>query len=205
MKQTTKRFLSMVLGLVLIVASLMVYFQFISSAYDEIQLIKSQKIGRGLLLQNEQLAIEKVQNLISEYQSQGQIQEKISLSLPATEDVGGGLAQIYGIAKNSGLALQSASISLLGIRSQNSGAAAELGSGEKSASQFSLQKPIGSVVFNVRLTGSYDGLKDFLKLLETNIRIFDVGIISISPVGVSTGVPSGTFNYDVSITTYYQK
>ncbi len=195
----------MILGLVLIVASLMIYFQLISPAYDETQTIKSQKISHGLLLSNEQSAIKKVQDLISAYQSQGQIQNAVSLSLPATEDIGGGLAQIYGIAKNSGLALQSVSISLLGIRSASGGAGAGQGAAAKSTSQFSLQRPIGSVVFSVRLTGSYEGLKDFLHLLETNIRIFDVENLSINPAGASTGVPTGIFNYDLSVATYYQQ
>lgn len=195
----------MLLGLVLIVSSLMTYFQFIRPAYDESQIIKSQQLGHSLFLQNEQEAIKKVQDLISAYQTQSRIQDAVSLSLPTEEDIGGALAQIYGIAKNSGLTFQSASISLLGIQAAGGDIATQgSGQGAAVAPQFSLQQPVGSVVFSVRLTGSYEGLKDFLGLLETNIRIFDVGVLSIGSAATSGGVPTGIFNYDLSITTYYQ-
>ena len=196
----------MVLGLVLLVASLMTYFQFITPAYDETQQIKSKQLGRSFFLKEEQSTIEKVQGLISSYQTQGQIQNAVSLSLPTNPDIGGALAQIYGISKNSGLVFQSASISSLSIQSVDSGAPLRDGTGESVAvaPSFSLQKPIGSVSFNVRLNGSYEGLKDFLDLLQTNIRIFDVKTLSISPAGAS-GASIGIFNYDLSVVAYYQE
>ena len=183
----------MLLGLVLIVAALMMYFQFISPAYDASQKVKSEQLGHSILLREEQAAIKKVQDLISVYQTQGEVQEALSLALPADEDVAGALAQVYGIAKNTGLQFQSASISLRGTQAGSSGAA-----------RFSLQKPIGAISIVLQLSGSYEGFKEFLGLLENNLRIFDVGNITVSPGSAGGGRPPGLYGFNLSVTTYYQ-
>lgn len=184
----------MVLGLVLIVASFMLYLQFIRPAYFDSQDIKSQQLGKSLFLREEQDAISRVQNLISSYGVQNRVREAISMALPAEEDVGGAIAQLYGLSKNSGLSFHSASISVAGLK-----AATEDG-------QPTLQKPVGPINFVLRLSGTYDELKKFLEFLETNIRIFDVQNLSLGSLGTAAG---GTgpqeFNYDLLLLTYYQK
>ena len=149
----------MILGLVLIVAALMTYFQFIKPAYDESQKVKSQQLGHSLFLRNEQAAIKKVQDLISDYQTRSGEQEEISFALPTEADAAGALAQVYGIARNTGLQFQSASVSAQGAQTGSS----ELGQAE--AQRFSIQKPIGTLALAIQLSGSYEGLKEFLKLL----------------------------------------
>ena len=157
----------MILGLVLIVAALMVYFQFIKPAYDESQEVKSQQLGHSLFLREEQAAVKKVQELISAYQAQSETQNALFLALPAEEDAAGALAQIYGIARIAGLEFQSASVSSQGSQAGSS----DLGQTE--AQGFSLQKPVGTITLSSQLSGSYEGFKDFLGLLENNLRIFE--------------------------------
>ena len=107
----------MILGLVLVVAALMIYFNFIKPAYEENQLIKSQQLGNSLFLQQEQEAIKRVQDLISIYQEQSMVQDAISAAIPEKEDANGALAQIYGAARNSSVSLESISVSGVSLRS----------------------------------------------------------------------------------------
>ena len=185
----------MIVGLAFIVGAMMLYFNFIRPAYGDSQEIKSRQLGQRLFLTEQQDTIRKVQALISEYQTQLLAQEAVSLALPTKEDVGGGLAQLYGIARNSGLNMQSVSISVAGIGgAQTTGA----------APSFALQKPLGTIVFRARLVGGYEDLKRFLGFLETNIRIFDLDTLSLRPLGVGDGA-AGSFTYEISVATYYQR
>lgn len=188
----------MVGGLVLIVAALMIYFQFIRPAYDESQEVKSRQLGQSLLLREQQAAIRKVQELISVYQTQGEVQRALSFSLPIEEDVAGALAQIYGIAKNVGLEFQSASVSSQGLQAS----ASEFGLG--TAQSFSLQKPVGAISFALQMAGSYEEFKEFLGFLESNLRIFDVENVTISPGLAGAGQPAGRYGFSMIATTYYQ-
>lgn len=196
MKQTTKRFVSMLGGLTLLVSAMVVYFEFITPVYSEVQNIKSKQIGSGRFLLSEQETIEKVRDLISSYEGQIKVQEFVSMALPSgDEDVPGALAQVYGLSKNSGLAMQSIGIS----------AANPLGSPDgKTAVAFSLQKPVGKISFNLRVNGSYEDLKGFLSLLETNIRIFDLVSVGVQPLAGEGGAPRDFYGYDINVVAYYQ-
>ena len=188
----------MLLSLVLIMAALMMYFQFIGPAYDDSQKVKSEQLGHSVLLRGEQAAIKKVQDLISAYQTQSEVQGALSLALPTEEDVAGALAQVHGIAKNTGLQLQSASVSGQGQQVDPLRATAT------GMQRFSLQRPIGATSIVLQLSGPYEGFKEFLGLLENSLRIFDVDNIIVNPGSDSGGRPSGLYSFNLSVRTYYQ-
>ena len=62
----------MVSGLALIAASFVVYLEFTSPVYFEIQNIKREHLGKILFLAEEQSAIEKVGDLMSDYRARGE-------------------------------------------------------------------------------------------------------------------------------------
>jgi len=51
----------------------------------------------------------------------------------------------------------------------------------------------------MEITGSYDAFKDFLRDLESSIRITDVESLDFLPISASPG-----FNFKLSLKTYYQ-
>lgn len=187
----------MIVGLVLIMAAFIVYFDFIQPAYSDVQAIKAEQLSLDNFLTNEKQAISKVQDLINTYQGQGALQAAVSSVFPQKEDMVGALAQLYGLAQNSGLNLQS-------VSSIGGGAALKPTSGGINSSD-SFIKPIGNSVIQLKLAGPYEDLKVFLARLETNMRIFDVKSLTIQP-SVVPGGRSGqiSYTYDVSVATYYQ-
>lgn len=180
----------MVVGLALIAASFVVYFEFTRPAYFEIQSVKGEQLSNSLLLAEEQSAIKKVSDLISDYRGQAETQKAVSLALPPTNDPSGALAELYGMVKNSGLNLQSVAIS----QSPSS-----VGAG--AGAVFNLQKPIGTIIFNIRASGTYRAFKELISLLETNIKTFNIGSIEIDQLG---GRNIDNFTYNLSVKTYYQ-
>ena len=59
-------------------------------------------------------------------------------------------------------------------------------------------KEVKNVVFTVDLTGSYDGLKNFLNALEKSARLFEVETISFTTVK-PLQVPGGATSYDFKL------
>ncbi|MDO8536844.1 MAG: hypothetical protein Q7R94_01200 [bacterium] len=205
MRQTTKRFTSMIIGLIFLVVALVVYFEFIQPAYEDAQAIKAKIFSQQEFLDSKKETINQVQKLISSYQGQAQIEAAISAALPIGEDLAGAIAHLTGISENSSLVLQSISASVAAPPASN-----KPKGGEQANFQASLQKPIGSVNFHLKLTGSYENLKTFISFLETNIRIFDLKSLGVQAASQSQPAQGKAlaqqdfFNYEIGVTAYYQ-
>jgi Tfp pilus assembly protein PilO len=192
MKQTTKRFISMIAGLAFLVSSLVVYFQLIQPAYEDTKNIKAQQLSQQSFLDSEKTVVKQVQDLIASYEGQLQIQQAVSAALPPNPDIVGALAQLYGLAQENNLVVQSISVGFSG----------ESGSG---VGQFSLKKPIGTINFQLSLVGTYESFKTFLSMLETNIRILDLKSLSLQPPSAPAGKSApDLYNYGLTVSAYYQ-
>jgi Tfp pilus assembly protein PilO len=199
MKQNSKRFSSMILALLLVVAALIVYFDLLEPAYGSLQMAKGQELSEQQLLSNEKQVVAQVQGLVTSYQSQSGGDQSVNMALPINEDVAGALAQIYGLASANQVSLQSVGISaqevavpaVAPVSDQIEGAAEGGGS---------IVKPVGSISLTMTAQGSYESLKSFLQSLQTNLRLFDVTNITLTK-GTSN---QDFFNYSVTAETYYQ-
>ena len=179
MKQTTKRFLSLLISFVLFVASLIVYFNLIVPAGNEEQSIKAKAISRENFVKSQQAAISQVQKSI----------------LPLSPDLAGAFSQLSGLAQVNRLLIQNVTVNTPVNQSVQGN------SNASGAVSQPLAKPFGSVDFQMKVVGSYGDFKSFLKNLETNIRIFDVKKIILE----SPGKPNQEiYNYDLTVGTYYQ-
>jgi hydrogenase maturation factor len=87
MKQNSKRFSSMILALLLVVAAFVMYFDLLSPAYAALQTEKGQELSNQQLLSNEKQIVTQVQSLISQYQNQTQSQQSASMALPTGPDL----------------------------------------------------------------------------------------------------------------------
>lgn len=68
--------------------------------------------------------------------------------------------------------------------------------------------PYGTVKLGFNVTGTYDNFLRFLGELEASLRIVDVTSLSFrtaKPVSGQAPLPSDTFNYSMTIRTYYLK
>ncbi len=204
MKQTTKRFLSMILGVVFFVGSVVTYFQFIQPEYGEILKLKSTMASLQSFLDKEKQAINTVKQLISDYNTKNEkIQQTVSLVLPTEPDVAGAVAQLYGLSQNNNLQLKSVGISVSGL----SNAPSQVTGLAPSNLALALQRPKGTLSLSTVLTGSYEDFKAFLSELQTNIRIFDIKSLAVSPIiNVNNKVPQPIerFTFSISVATYYQ-
>jgi Tfp pilus assembly protein PilO len=207
MKQNSKRLTSILLALGFVVIALVALFDLIQPAYANMMMTKGQIAGAQSFLTTEKTAVAQAQQLISQYQNQSQSSQSTMLALPSGPDAAGAVAQIYGLAQNNNITIQTIGISpptLEQVTQPSTG-------GSGTASTVQIIKPLGQIVLQITAAGSYENLKSFLMGLETNIRIFDVQGISITPaqtpvvVGKNLNTVSpDLFTYNIKVVTYYQ-
>lgn len=187
MKATTKRALSILISAALLVMALVFYAILIRPEYAIISGLRGQLASKSTALEDETNAISQVRNLISQYQGVAKLGDTLSLALPSEEAVSEVVAQINALTRLSGLTVQSLGIAYFPIK--------------PSATKLSFVKGVGTLRLNLKLFGSYAGLKNFLGGLEKNIKIMDVKTLKIEQLG-KTG--QDLFSHTLEVDTYYQ-
>jgi len=193
MKQSSKRVTSMLVALLFMVGAFIIFFDLIQPTYADVQTLRGEVASAQATLDQEKQSVQQFQSLLAKYHSETNVQQSLALALPSGPDVSGALAQLYGIAANDGLAVQSVSISA--PTAEVSGAADQ-----------GLNPP-GIFTMQISTTGSYENLKQFIADLETNIRIFDLTTFGLqsaataSPGSKASSVDS--FSASFSVVTYY--
>lgn len=120
--------------------------------------------------------------MLSQYQDLTNIENQFSLILPSKPDISYAIGQINGLARLSGMELQSINIRPLAI---------------KPSSQ-KMAKGLGILRLELRLAGGYDGFKSFLKDVENNIMISE-------PINFRIEKQARPeLLYTMTIDTYYQ-
>ncbi len=187
MQPSAKRALSILLSAALLITSLVIYATLISPEYERVNQLRGELESKTLFLEEERTAITQVQNLIAQYQSVSRLGESLSLALPNEESVSSVIAQINAMAGSSGVLVQSVGINNLPIKPP--------------VSRLSSARGLGTLRLQLDLAGSYSGIKRFLQLLETNIRIMDVRSLTI---GLAGRPDQDIYLYTLTVDTYYQ-
>lgn len=208
MKQETKRLSSLIIAALIIAFALVIYFEFIVPAYTNLETIKGQEESETTLYTNETQIVSAGKALLATYQSDASSSQSVALALPVGQDVSGALAQIYGLAANANITIQTTGISVQTVQTVASQSAASGNQIASAAAAGSVVKPTGTISFQVAGTGTYESIKSFLQGLETNIRIFNVTAMTLQPGAVVNGkgqtVTAGTLTFSITIVTYYQ-
>lgn len=106
MKASSKRILSILTAVLMIIASLFVYSSLIRPVYSEIKNLRSEAASRLDLINKNKVSITQVQKLLNEYQNIAQVQEVISSILPLEQNVPQAINQIVGLAELNKLSIE---------------------------------------------------------------------------------------------------
>ncbi len=199
MKASTKRSLSFLISLALIMLASLVYGMFIRGAYTDIQTQRGTIAVLENKLAENQGVIQRIQALLSRYQDSTLLQEKVNLALPQTPFTSQILSDAQVLADVNGIKLLDAKIETQPLRS-------------RSVTTPKFVKDIGISSFQLTVQGSYEKFKAFLAQLENNVRIMDVQTIAITPViqvSQDGKVATTVFNpdeitYALKVFAYYQ-
>ena len=196
MKPSTKRLASFAAAFVMIIGSLVVFFDLVQPAYQQSQDLKGQILTKQNSLANQKSAALQIQNLLQQYHGEQSPQSAVSAALPLTNDQSELVHEIQALATANQLSVQSLAVSQPGAKPSVAAGARSV-----SASPSALVKPVGVLSAQIRVVGAYGAFKNFLANLETNIRLTDVQALVIAPVGKSN---QDFYTFDLTASTYYQ-
>ena len=184
MKQSSLRFLVIVASTALMVGAVLVYSNLVRPAYDEAKHTQGELVSKDKNFQEFQDIFNKLKDIFSAYKDYSDVQKNVSLALPLNAEVAQVLFQVTKLASLNDLTLQLVDVKELAI----------------TPSKSSLINPIGTVMFDLKMSGTYESLKNYLANLESNLRIMGINGLRIEKIpNVST-----IFNYSVEVYAYYQ-
>ena len=183
LRPSGKRAASLFLGTGILVASLAGYAAYLKPAYEDVSMLRGTLIAKQNLFEEKKQAVDKVEQLIKQYQGADKLQDVISMSLPVSEDVSSVFNQLQAIAGSNGLSVQVFNVQPLSTK----------------PSVKALVEPLGTLRLSLRLAGNYAAFKEFVRGLETNVRAMDVVSIKVESAG-----KGDYFTYTVVADTYYQ-
>lgn len=186
MRPSTKRALSLIIAGILLILSLAIYAGLIRPQYSKIQELRGALASKTALLNEEQSSIDRVSDLIAQYQGVANLEDTLSLALPQDESLPSLIAQLNTLATLNGLTIQSVDINYLPVK--------------PSSLKLSSAKKIASLRLSLKSTGNYSAIKRFLQNLEKNIRIMDLAELKMD----ATKPGQDSFDYSIIINTYYQ-
>ena len=183
MKSSTKRMLSILLAILFLIGAVFIYSYLIKPAYNEVLNLRTKKSTLSQTFNTYDSLNKKFKNLFAEYQNLGELNNKLSMTLPSRFDTAYVSGQISGLAEQNELILQTLNIKQLAIK----------------PAEIKFAKGLGVLKVDAKLSGSYDNFKAFLNGIETNIMISDIADFKIE-----SQPDAQKLIFTVSINTYYQ-
>ncbi|MDP3881199.1 MAG: hypothetical protein Q8Q32_03415 [bacterium] len=190
MSQASKRILSILLSLAILIAAIVVYSSFVVPAYADVSEMRSEFNAKQEAVDEQREIVNEVENLLSTYLSIPQLEEALSVSVPNSEDLASAFNQIHALAREYGLLVQQ-----FGANSSLPNQLRNL-EGEDSP-----LRNKGVVQIETTLVGSYQSIKSFIEALEINIRIMDIVGVRVRPTAEAG---QNSFIATLTINTYYQ-
>ena len=191
MRASSKRALSIGLSALFLLGSFVVYGSLIRPLYDDIQKIRASLSAAQTLFDNQKNATEQVNKTFLQMKNAASVREAISQALPVGPNMTQALHQIESVIRANKLKIDSLTIKE---------AAAE-------TNKQILAKRLGKLDVNFSVSGEYESLRDFLKDLESNIRVTNVTNFEFSSLSASEKVSSSVPIYTLQLVAqmYYQE
>lgn len=186
MRASTIRFLNLLASLGLLLAAIFVFTLLLKPAYREINVLRGDLAVKTSTLTDQKKIVAEVREYLDRYQSLVGHSQKISLTLPNREEYPNLINQLSGLARISGLALQSVTLATLPY--------------QKSGTSVADSAPVVNIIqATLSLSGSYQSFKNLLQSIETNIRLMDAVSFSLNP-----GTGGDNYSYNLVVNAYYQ-
>lgn len=179
---------NLILILIFILGITLVIFEIITPLYTEIATVGVEIRNKQSDLAKAKIIVEKIDALNTKYSSMTDEITQINNLLPADKNLPEIIATIESLASANGVNLQSVS-----FQSQKT-----TGENLNNIETFLDYNSLG-VQLNANV-GAYENLKSFIKAIENNLRLLDIGTVSF---GVSNDQIGG-YKLNINLLTYYK-
>jgi len=181
MRTSTKRILSILLSSIFFIAFIVVVTSLVKPEFEQVMENRGEFYSKKKVFEDQQEAVGKVEQLIQETKSFDQLKQTVSLAVPLEKQIPDILNQLNAISRTSNVSITSFKSNLQAF--------------EEGSSQ--LARRLGIIRIELAVSGDYRNLKNFLRFLESNVRVFNVKSFIISQ-----GIRQ---QFLVQVETYYQE
>jgi len=209
-KFKSMKFIEVIILPLSIIAIIMIGLWFIKPTYKEIRNLSQEINTKQEILNEKQKLVFDIEKLVSQYEDiKGRV-NKVFYALPTEAEIPNILVQLEALASENGIIFESVNFGEIQENKQNKITFKETAlSPEEQNDLENLEtvNNIKSIFVDVKLTGSYENFKKYLKGLENNIRIVDVVSVNFSSASKSKEKEekiSDIFSYLVKFKVYYQ-
>ena len=185
LKASTQRLIIILGSFGLMIGTVYMALSLIYPAFLDIQSLRAERQAKIDLKKSQDDAALKIGGLSKQYESLATTQDAFSLMLPITARGPALMNQLQGIARNNFMTLTALSFQYLPIKQV-----------EKTIIQ-----GVGTLRFNMTLSGTYDEMKAFVAQLETNVRVIDLNSLQVEGGAVPR---KDTLEYNLIGDAYYQ-
>jgi len=185
MKDSTKRFYSLIASFAMAIGALFVYTTMINPVLTEVQNLRGERQAKQNTFDDYKETIEATNSVLARTRSLSALTEAFNQSLPSSESIPSLLNQLYGLARLNNVIVTSIDFQTLPI---------------EVTSPDSIAKPLGKIRSTIKCVGNYADMKDYAKSLETNIRLMDIDSLDIA----DGNRQNPSLVYTITVDAYYQ-
>lgn len=189
MRVSTKRILSILVGFLFLMGALFIYLGLIRGEMASVGEVRSLLASKEALFANQEAAVNQVKDLINEFKNFTQLQGTVSRAIPDGASTISALRELEAVGRTAGAVITGLDFSTPTPSSRGASGAA------------SVVKRLRTLEVKVRAEGPYSNLKQFVKLLETSVRVANVTRLNYVPGGV--GNSSDIVSLELEM--YYQE
>jgi hypothetical protein len=191
MRVSTKRILSILAGLMFIMGAVFVYFGLIRGEIAATEQTRGILTSKEVLLANQERAVTQVKGLIDEFKNFARLQETAGRAVPNGASAINALRQIEAVSRSANVVITGIDFATPAAPSSRTGATGPT----------SVVKKLRVLEVKARLDGPYANLKQFVKLLETSVRVANVKRLNYTP----GGLPGSSDSLTIEVEMYYQE
>lgn len=178
----------LILSILMIAASIAGFVIFILPTYKNVQAMRAQESDYNQILSNARKLQEERNKLVQRYNSFDATQlGKLAVMLPENPNNVQLILQMDALARQNGLALQNVRIE-------------ETNETQTRGATVSANPNIGKLAINFSTVGPYAGFLEFIKSLETSLRIIDIQKIAFASTD-----DRPNYQYNVTVQSYWLK
>lgn len=189
MRVSTKRILSILVGFVFIMGAIFVYLGLIRDEVTAAGKTRGLLVAKEALFANQERAVGQVKDLINEFKNFERLEETVSRAVPNRASAIQALRQIEGASRTAGAVITGLDFATPAQGSRGAPLAA------------SVVRRLRVLEVKARVEGPYANLKQFVKLLETSVRVANVTRLNYTPGGIAGSGDTVTLEVEM----YYQE
>ena len=180
---------------ILIVLAVGVYLTYTSPQWKKVQAVRTVNAEYAKAINNAEELIKTRDGVLAKYNSLSPVdKDRLNKMLPTAVDNVRLIIDLNNIAQRRGMTLED-----IQTETRDSSADVNLNIGLATASQPNIANPIlDTVKITFKVTGAYQQFVDFIKDVESSLRIIDLANLKLT-----TGDSANTYTYNVTMTTYW--